>query len=234
MKHLTADPDLSAVPQPYRAIIERAMRKDPEKRFKNVAEMVALLDASKVNDAKPHAGVINIPVPVTPQASKLAFNGAPERIVEAKVTIVKNTEPHYIGDDEKEMAFGPVKKNSKQTQIPPVRQGANGHRPGPVPGQRPSYVPGSYAALPVAPRAEEPIASAVSRGFSSFGQSGEGMIFAGAPTSCVQQKIPRNGVSPVIVAWGCHARFHTGSCASFHTRGSPGLKRQPWGPVSGA
>ena len=33
MKHLTADPDLSGVPQPYRAVIQRALQKDPDKRF---------------------------------------------------------------------------------------------------------------------------------------------------------------------------------------------------------
>ena len=169
MKHLTADPDLSTVPQPYRAIIERAMRKDPEKRFKNVAEMVSILDSSKLNGAKPQAGVINIPVPVTPQASKLAGNGSPERIVEAKVTIVKES-PHYIGDDEREMAFGPVKKNTNKTQVPPVRHGANGRGPGHVSMPAPGYVPGSYGALPVVPRAEEPIASALKRGMTSFGQ----------------------------------------------------------------
>src|SRR5436309_5073226 len=44
MKHLTADPDLSGVPQPYRTIIQRALQKDPEKRLHNAAEMVALLN----------------------------------------------------------------------------------------------------------------------------------------------------------------------------------------------
>lgn len=172
MKHLTADPDLTKVAQPYRGMVEKAMKKDPEKRFKNVGEMVAMLDASKVNGAKPQAAVINIPVPVAPQASKLAGNGAPERIVEATVTIVKDVPketPHYIGDDEKEMAFGPVQKNLKKTQIPPVRRGQNGQRPGAIPAQPVGRIPGSYAALPVAPRAEEPIASAVSRGLSGFG-----------------------------------------------------------------
>jgi len=170
MKHLTADPDLTNVPQPYRGMIEKAMKKDPEKRFKNVAEMVAILDASKLNiSLKAPATGLEIPIPAVPQPSKLAGHGVPERIVEATVTIVKDA-PHYIGDDEKEMAFGPVKKNPKQTQIPPVRQGANGQRPGAGPVRGPGHVHGSYAALPVAPRAEEPIATAVSRGFSSFGQ----------------------------------------------------------------
>ncbi len=71
-------------------------------------------------------------------------------------------------------------------------------------------------------------------GFSSVGQSGEGMIFAGWLASRVQQKIARKGASPVMVAWGSHGLFQTGSSASFQTSGSPGLKRQPWGPVSGA
>ena len=172
MKHLTADPDLSAVPQPYRGMVERALKKDPEKRFKNVSEMVALLDASKINGAKPQAVVMNVPIPVTPQASKLAGNGVPERVVEAKVTIVKEA-PHYIGDDELEMSFGPVKKDPKKSQVPPVRRGPNNRGPGYVPAvpvQAPGYVPGSYRTLPAVPRAEEPIASAFKRGMASFGQ----------------------------------------------------------------
>jgi hypothetical protein len=44
MKHLTADPDLSGVPQPYRTVIQRALQKDPEHRFSSAAEMVALLE----------------------------------------------------------------------------------------------------------------------------------------------------------------------------------------------
>ncbi|HEY2415177.1 MAG TPA: serine/threonine-protein kinase [Pirellulaceae bacterium] len=43
MKHLTADPDLSAVPQPYRFVIERALQKDAANRFHSAAEMVAAL-----------------------------------------------------------------------------------------------------------------------------------------------------------------------------------------------
>lgn len=43
MKHLTAPPNLSKVGEPYRAVIARALEKDPAKRFSNVHEMVALL-----------------------------------------------------------------------------------------------------------------------------------------------------------------------------------------------
>lgn len=43
MKHLTAQPNLSKVGEPYRALIARALEKDPAKRFSNVSEMLALL-----------------------------------------------------------------------------------------------------------------------------------------------------------------------------------------------
>jgi eukaryotic-like serine/threonine-protein kinase len=43
MKHLTAEPMLDEVPEPYRQVIARALAKDPTTRFANVAEMVAAL-----------------------------------------------------------------------------------------------------------------------------------------------------------------------------------------------
>jgi hypothetical protein len=153
--------------------VERALKKDPEKRYKNVSEMVALLDASKINvSMKTPATGLEIPIPAVPQPSRLAGNGSPERVVEAKVTIVKEA-PHYIGDDELEMSFGPVKKDPKKSQVPPVRRGPNNRGPGYVPAvpvQAPGYVPGSYRTLPAVPRVEEPIASAFKRGMASFGQ----------------------------------------------------------------
>lgn len=43
MKHLTAEPDLSRVAEPYRTLISKALTKDPEARIKSVDDMVALL-----------------------------------------------------------------------------------------------------------------------------------------------------------------------------------------------
>ncbi len=43
MKHLTDTPDLSPVPPPYRDVIQRALRKDPTKRFRSVPEMLDAL-----------------------------------------------------------------------------------------------------------------------------------------------------------------------------------------------
>ena len=51
MKHLTAEPDLSVLQEPYRDIVKRALAKDPNVRIKNVGELVALLPGG--GDASP-------------------------------------------------------------------------------------------------------------------------------------------------------------------------------------
>ena len=43
MKHLTAEPDLSALEEPYRDIVQRALAKDPNVRLKSVGEIMSLL-----------------------------------------------------------------------------------------------------------------------------------------------------------------------------------------------
>ena len=40
MKHLTMDPDLSRLPQEYHRVIGKSLRKDPQKRYSSIAEMV--------------------------------------------------------------------------------------------------------------------------------------------------------------------------------------------------
>ena len=42
MKHMTSEPDLTRVDEPFRSIIKKAMEKDPENRFQNASEMVEL------------------------------------------------------------------------------------------------------------------------------------------------------------------------------------------------
>lgn len=46
MKHLTAMPDLSIVPERYRAVIANALQKDPQKRFQSAGQMVAAIHAA--------------------------------------------------------------------------------------------------------------------------------------------------------------------------------------------
>ncbi len=43
MKHLTAQPDVSRLSEPYRSVVARALTKDPDKRFGSVGEMLAAL-----------------------------------------------------------------------------------------------------------------------------------------------------------------------------------------------
>ncbi|MCP4772767.1 MAG: serine/threonine protein kinase, partial [Planctomycetaceae bacterium] len=41
MKHLTAEPDVSAVPIRFRKVVAKALRKDPEDRYRSISEMAA-------------------------------------------------------------------------------------------------------------------------------------------------------------------------------------------------
>ncbi len=84
MKHLTADPDLSIVPQPFRAIIQRALQKDPEKRFHNAGDMLAALTPQ-----------------TAPSAGTKRGSGAEKA-------------PLYIGDDSEGIEFGPLQVHPKR------------------------------------------------------------------------------------------------------------------------
>ncbi len=46
MKHLTAEPELSKLDEPYREIVRRALTKDPELRIQSVGELIAMLPGS--------------------------------------------------------------------------------------------------------------------------------------------------------------------------------------------
>ena len=45
MKHLTAQPDVSKLAEPYRSVVARALEKDPARRFATAGEMAAALPA---------------------------------------------------------------------------------------------------------------------------------------------------------------------------------------------
>jgi hypothetical protein len=57
MKHLTAEPDLSRLEEPYRDIVRRTLAKDPDQRLKSVGEMVALLPGEGTVPSAPPAVV---------------------------------------------------------------------------------------------------------------------------------------------------------------------------------
>jgi hypothetical protein len=131
MKHLTADPDLSAVPEPYRAVIQRALLKDPDKRFASVADMLAAMSAP----ASPAAAGPKTPEPKKPAATKPPAKDA----------------PLYIGDDEREMQFGPMQHSQHKRNA------------------RAKIIPAAVG-IPATQPATEPIAKAVAAGGSGFVQ----------------------------------------------------------------
>lgn len=80
VKHLTAVPDLSQVPQPYRQVIARSLEKDPAKRPSSVAEFMASLQLDDEVIQLSSAAVID-PSPMAsaatpePEASAHATSG---------------------------------------------------------------------------------------------------------------------------------------------------------------
>ncbi len=67
MKHLTAEPKLDAVEEPYRTIVARALAKDPESRLSNVEEMIALLPSDQpIQQLPPDAQA-----PITPTVGEV-------------------------------------------------------------------------------------------------------------------------------------------------------------------
>jgi hypothetical protein len=105
MKHLTADPDLADVPAPYRAVIERALQKDPEKRFSSVEQMLAAFSGQRV-PASP--GITASPgMAASPRLPELP----PRRVRDeepVEYRIAPDSPPLYIGDEEEGIEFGPL------------------------------------------------------------------------------------------------------------------------------
>jgi hypothetical protein len=59
MKHLTAEPDLSRLEEPFRSIVRGAMAKDPERRINSASEMAAMLRGAPrtpMHETAPFAG----------------------------------------------------------------------------------------------------------------------------------------------------------------------------------
>jgi hypothetical protein len=57
MKHLTAEPDLTALGEPYRNIVKSAMTKDPETRIRSVADMLSSMGAANPTSVTNNVGV---------------------------------------------------------------------------------------------------------------------------------------------------------------------------------
>ena len=109
MRHLTEDPPLEEIPEPFRRVIAQALTKDPQWRYENAQEMLTALEVPP-----PAKRVMNEPITAT--------------IVENNVLYISDESPP------RDMQFGPVKHHSqpkttpvatKKTQPAPVRRSAN-------------------------------------------------------------------------------------------------------------
>jgi serine/threonine protein kinase len=184
MKHLTADPDLSGLPQPFRAVIAKALMKDPEQRFHEVSEMLAALgwdDPARVVVDSPAS---SSPVVAPPAVASVA-QSPPDRRAEVLEINEHNADSKpqviYIGEEtpvgSEGIKFGHVREQ------PPIiggvashrraaRAGASANAPRPgvgaVVGARPVGVASAAAQatdMTVEPGAREPIAAALGGAF---------------------------------------------------------------------
>jgi serine/threonine protein kinase len=83
MKHLTAEPDLKTLAEPYRGIVERALAKDPALRLKTVNELVELLPGCEAillqarSDVRPASHAAEAAQPHSPIKSAFPISGGP-------------------------------------------------------------------------------------------------------------------------------------------------------------
>jgi len=71
MKHLTAEPDMNCLAEPYRTIVARCLAKDPARRFSSVGELIALLPL--VQGAVPGGATRYVPNPAVPAHAGTGF-----------------------------------------------------------------------------------------------------------------------------------------------------------------
>ena len=87
MKHLTAEPNLERVEEPYRSAIAKTLTKNPELRLKNVGDLLALLPAgsASVGWALPSGGATASRPPLGERTPFRRANGDAREVVEARL-----------------------------------------------------------------------------------------------------------------------------------------------------
>jgi eukaryotic-like serine/threonine-protein kinase len=96
MKHLTARPDLSKLPQPYQTIVARALAKDPNHRMSRVFDLLPPEDAPRA----PEVRIIGDGKAGPTVATSSARDGRPDRPAQDDVLRIEAEEPiFYIGPD---------------------------------------------------------------------------------------------------------------------------------------
>ncbi|MCO6459586.1 MAG: serine/threonine protein kinase, partial [Pirellulaceae bacterium] len=155
MKHLTADPDLTGVPDRYRPAIERSLRKDPDQRFADVESLVRCFELGEPLEPDPIVEVLAEEVHV---ATAQPVPAAPP-VVRPASAASDQQGTLYISDEEPaaEIVFGPVQQRAGK--LPPRTL----QPPGPVQPPQPPRT--SLQSTPAV--AQEPVAQAVRQGVQS-------------------------------------------------------------------
>jgi hypothetical protein len=99
MKHLTAQPDLSSLGEPYRSVVARALDKDPERRFRTVGELMTALGATTAVYEMPVDGQAVAHASPQPHLRDVAGNGAAAAIqqVNAAASAMVSPTPPLLG-----------------------------------------------------------------------------------------------------------------------------------------
>jgi eukaryotic-like serine/threonine-protein kinase len=125
MKHLTARPDLSPLPEPYRTIVGRALAKDPAHRPGRVYELLPPEDAPKVPPVRFIGdGKVTPPLP-----------SEPDLVVRDEEEILR------IGPEEPVFYIGPETRPPRPSPEPRHRRIWGAARRAPSPAQAPRPVP---------------------------------------------------------------------------------------------
>jgi len=90
MKHLTAEPDLSVLDEPYKELVRSAMTKDPDTRIKSVAAMLEQLPIAKARPRFPTAAEAASPV-----ITHIGRVPTPQAITPTNTPPVKQTKRQY-------------------------------------------------------------------------------------------------------------------------------------------
>jgi len=160
MKHLTMDPDLSVLPQEYHRVVGKSLRKDPQKRYSSIAEMVRdlpwpevaasanqIVDRHVVGDMNFPTGLGNKPKSTAGYKAKAAKEVAAE------------------GNSAQPTAA------SLKAQLPPAMQvGAEGQTQQPVANLAVSNVTASDVGGVDGDQVDEPMAVAVRSGLTDLNQ----------------------------------------------------------------
>jgi len=77
MKHLTAEPNLDAVDEPFRTVVRGAMAKDPERRINNAADMMAMLRGAPRPAVTPESAALTAALDFSPMPSAVSSPTAP-------------------------------------------------------------------------------------------------------------------------------------------------------------